>query len=138
MLRTRPLANRSDPAIRRSAGQGPAWLLAGITAVSAGMIPATSQAVPVPEDPLVRIYYDVELASYCGMVTNAVRDGFNQELSAMIHNGKFSPDVVRQARNQGLEAVYQEWQNRGLGGFRGWCRKDGAASVRRFSIETQE
>jgi hypothetical protein len=29
-------------------------------------------------------------------------------------------------------AFAAEYQNRGLGGARGWCRSEGAAAVRRF------
>ena len=31
--------------------------------------------------------------------------------------------------------AHWEWQNRGLGGFRGWCRKQGQAAAQRFLAE---
>ena len=35
-------------------------------------------------------------------------------------------------RARAMTMVEQEWDNRGLGGFRGWCRTEGAAAVERF------
>ena len=81
----------------------------------------------------MRLHYDLELASYCSLITSAVSSGFKRKLAAMINQHNISPEQIRQARTDSSLAVYREWQNRSLGGFKGWCRKEGAASVRRFS-----
>jgi len=99
---------------------------------------AGSPAAPAPDKPLVRIHYDLELASYCSLVTAAVRDGFKRQLASLIQLYQFSPEEIQSARNEASVAVYREWQNRSLGGFRGWCRNEGAATVRRFSTDTEE
>ncbi len=90
-------------------------------------------AAPAPEDPLVRIHFDMELASYCSLITPAVSRGFQRQLAAMIDLYQAGPAQISQAQAKASVAVYREWQNRSLGGFKGWCRKEGAASVRRFT-----
>ncbi len=96
-------------------------------------LPAYLTAAQAPENPLVRIHYDMELASYCSLITPAVSSGFKRQLAVMIDQNTISPEQIDQARTKASVAVYREWQNRSLGGFKGWCRKEGAASVRRFT-----
>jgi hypothetical protein len=55
----------------------------------------------------------------------------------MLQEHNISREAVIKARSKATVAVYKEWQNRSLGGFKGWCRKEGAASVRRFTTSTE-
>jgi hypothetical protein len=94
-------------------------------------------AAPAPEDPLIRIQYDYEVASYCGLISPSVASGFKRQMAAMIQQHNISRETLLKARSKSSVAVYKEWQNRSLGGFKGWCRKEGAASVRRFTTSTE-
>jgi len=90
-------------------------------------------AYPPPADPLVRIHYDLEVAGYCSKITPAVSAGFHSQLKIMVENLNADRETILKARSDAMTAVYREWGNRGLGGFRGWCRKEGVASANRFS-----
>ena len=90
-------------------------------------------AAPAPEDPLVRIQYDYELASYCGLISPDVSSGFKRQMDNMVQHHNYSRETILKARSKASVAVYREWQNRSLGGFKGWCRKEGSASVQRFT-----
>ena len=106
--------------------------LAQITPVMMLIWPSL-MAAPAPEDPLIRIQYDYELASYCGLISPSVALGFKSQMAAMIQQHNLSRETVLKARSKASVAVYKEWQNRSLGGFKGWCRKEGAASGQRFT-----
>ena len=58
---------------------------------------------------------------------------FNRQLEELIARENSDPIEVRDARNRALTMVEWEWDNRGLGGFRGWCSSEGEAAVERFS-----
>ena len=111
------------------------WSLPAVALLTLAM-PAHLPAAPAPQDPLVRIHYDFELTSYCSLINTAVAAGFKRQLAFMIQRHDISQDAVLQARAKASMAVYREWQNRSLGGFKGWCRNEGAASVQRFSKQS--
>lgn len=89
-------------------------------------------AYPPPSDPLVRIHYDMQVAGYCGQITTAVSVGFDSQLKTLVEQLDASKQSIQQARNKAIHAVHEEWSNRGLGGFRGWCKKEGVESAQRF------
>ena len=89
-------------------------------------------AASAPDPDLVRVYYDFEVASYCGLVSNRVGQGFTRERDRLLVRRGINEESKQQARMQGWKEANLEWQNRGLGGFRGWCRTEGAAAVRYF------
>jgi hypothetical protein len=39
---------------------------------------------------------------------------------------------------QGWKEAHLEWQNRGLGGFRGWCRTEATEAAARFKAIVRE
>ena len=41
-------------------------------------------ALEPPADPLTRVYYELEVANYCGLVTQAVHAGFHSEIAEAI------------------------------------------------------
>lgn len=82
---------------------------------------------------LVRVYYDFEVASYCGLVTNAVGAGFQRNEKHLLDAHDLNPEQRDQARMKGWTEAHLEWQNRGLGGFKGWCRTEGREAAERFS-----
>ena len=79
------------------------------------------------------MFYDMGVIGYCGLSTDAAIRGFHQQLEALVDRENLDPIHVRDARNRALTMVEWEWDNRGLGGFRGWCRDEGEAAVKRFS-----
>jgi hypothetical protein len=89
-------------------------------------------AAEPPTEPLTRAYYDLEVASYCGLVTNDVQAGFVRESERLIQQKKIDQAGLEAARMLAWKEAHLEWQNRGLGGFRNWCRTDGLAAAKRF------
>ena len=61
-----------------------------------------------------------------------VRAGFSRELERLIEHNRSDEAQVREARNRALTLVELEWANRGLGGFKGWCRTEGEEAAQRF------
>lgn len=118
----------SDPTPSASkripAGFAGLWLLLSLAA------PA-GPADGYPE--LSRVFYDFEVAGYCGLVTNSVGHGFRREANRLIERDGLDRETVNQLRGDAWQAAHAEWQNRGLGGFRNWCRTEGSAAAARFS-----
>jgi hypothetical protein len=85
---------------------------------------------------LSRVFYDFEVASYCALVTHDVGNGFRREADRLIRRDGLDRETVNQLRGDAWQAAHAEWQNRGLGGFRNWCRTEGSAAADRFSAKT--
>ncbi len=87
---------------------------------------------------LADLVYRVEVASYCSLVAPLVAEGFRRERDRIIAAGSLQVDDVEQARMEGWKRADAEWQNRGLGGFRNWCRTEGLEAADFFrGIATQ-
>jgi hypothetical protein len=80
-------------------------------------------------------YYEVEVASYCGLVSEAVAAGFHRQQQRILGGAVVPRETLDTIRGKAWQAAHWEWQNRGLGGFRGWCRKQGQAAAQRFLAE---
>lgn len=93
-------------------------------------VAGAATALEPPAHPLTRLYYELEVASYCGLVSRAVHTGFRRE-AAPLERERTQAQIER-ARMDAWQAAHLEWQNRGLGGFKGWCRNEGQAAVERF------
>ena len=78
-------------------------------------------------------YYDISVCEYCGLVTADVADGFRREVADLVARDVMSPDQDREVRLHAWTAADLEYGNRGLGGFRNWCKTEGLAAVRRFT-----
>ena len=105
----------------------PAVLLAGLAAVQGAPFAASAE-----ERGLTRIVYEFAVTSYCGTLDPEVEAGFRAELAAVTERGGFDAETARRQRIRGWVAADEEWRNRGLGGFRAWCRSEGVAAARRF------
>ncbi|GJL80670.1 MAG: hypothetical protein DHS20C01_03040 [marine bacterium B5-7] len=81
---------------------------------------------------LTQIVYRVEVASYCGLVDESVARGFRARRDAIIENGNINDNEIEKANANAWKAANAEWQNRGLGGFKNWCRTEGLESARYF------
>jgi len=77
-------------------------------------------------------YYDFEVAGYCGLVSDAVGAGFRRRVARILGDTRVDQSTLNQLRGDAWQAAHAEWQNRGLGGFRGWCRNEGRAAAEGF------
>ncbi|MBM3583184.1 MAG: hypothetical protein FJX36_01820 [Alphaproteobacteria bacterium] len=80
--------------------------------------------------------YAYGIAEYCGLVDQAVYDGFAREVRAIVAAEGLSDDEVKSQRYNGALALEYEIGDRGLGGYRPWCREDGVAAAERFRAVT--
>jgi len=97
---------------------------------------AAERAGDYPE--LSRVFYDFEVAGYCGLVTNDVGHGFRRQADRLIQRDRLDRETVNQLRGGAWQAAHAEWQNRGLGGFRNWCRTEGSAAAGKFSVKSPD
>jgi len=76
--------------------------------------------------------YAYSVAEQCGMITPRAEAGFTATERRLIAEEGLDRESVQRARSAAGFAFALEYQNRGLGGSRAWCRTEGAAAVRRF------
>lgn len=113
--------------------RGPQWLscleflcFAGV----AGLIAAGSAGAG--DRDLTRVVYDYAVTSYCGTLDLEVERGFRDELAAETRRSGLDAEGARKQRIKGWVAAENEWSNRGLGGFRAWCRDEGVSASGHF------
>ena len=81
---------------------------------------------------LVLLYYDLEIASYCGLVDDQAVLGFQALLAEKTESEQLTKSELEQARMQAWKDAHREWENRGLGGFRSWCKNEAAQAAQRL------
>lgn len=96
------------------------------------ILTGASVAGPKPETPLEQVFYDIGVIGYCGLSGEAVAEGFRREVTRIVERDAIDKKDYNAARSRAITLVELEWDNRGLGGFRGWCRTEGETAVRRF------
>ena len=109
--------------------------LAGTALLAALLVPAPASArEPDPRvlDALERAYYDLEVASYCGLVSEAVGAGFRAEVRRITDGFTIPAETLDTVRGKAWKEAHWQWQDHGLGGYRAWCRDEGRAAARRF------
>jgi len=95
--------------------------------------PATeSIGLPPPEKPLSLLVYKMEVLNYCGLIDDEISEGFKQRRDLIILDQNLTPEDIQNARMEGWKFGLAEWQNRGLGGFKNWCKTDGMEIVAYF------
>jgi hypothetical protein len=82
--------------------------------------------------------YAYSVAQQCGLVTRRAQAGFEATERRLVAEEGLDGNGVMNARIAAGIAFAQEYQNRGLGGSRPWCRGEGAAAVRRFEAAPLE
>jgi hypothetical protein len=87
---------------------------------------------------LIRTLYMAEVANYCGLMTDLIALGFRQDRDRIIADYKLSSEDIDAANRESWKMGYAEWQNRGLGGFRNWCRTEGMQATERFRTVAKE
>jgi len=114
---------RSTPLRGALAGCG--LLIAG----ASQSVVADEWVKPALRNATERLIYRFEVASYCGLVSARVGTGFRMRLTGLIAREQMNPQRLREARARAWKAARWEWENRGLGGFRAWCRTEGRSAA---------
>jgi len=78
------------------------------------------------------------VAQHCDLLTPRAEQGFAAEERRLARAEKLDADGLTKARIAAGIAFAAEYQNRGLGGSRGWCRTEGQAAARRFEAAPVE
>ena len=81
---------------------------------------------------LWHLIYDFEVASYCAAVSPGAARGFEAATSAELEYLALTTEQLNRLRGKAWQAAHAEWQNRGLRGFKAWCRTEGRAAATRF------
>lgn len=81
---------------------------------------------------LFKVYYDANVLEYCGMLTRQSSGGFRWSRDALILRDTMTEDQYRNVRISAYTAADVEYENRGLGGYKGWCRTEGKGAYDRF------
>jgi hypothetical protein len=76
--------------------------------------------------------YGYAICEYCGLNSYEVHDGYRRETGELQRSGNLSKETVRRIWIRAQTDADLEWGNRGLGGFRNWCRTEGMAAAARF------
>lgn len=107
----------------------PCLALALAVLLTAGGMPAAASSFREHATPYELAVYDYEVAGMCGLVTDAVASGFHRHTSRLVQAAGMDRAQVERERMHGWVAAEREWSNRGLGGFRGWCRQEGVGAA---------
>jgi hypothetical protein len=91
-----------------------------------------SIGLPPPDKPLPLLVYKMEVLNYCGLIDDEISEEFKQQRDHIISHQNLTPEDVQNARMEGWKFGLAEWQNRGLGGFKNWCKTEGKQIVDYF------
>ena len=92
--------------------------------ISDGTIPGWNE--------LVYLIYRIEVTNYCGLTTDQVIAGFHLQRKTMLDQYRLEKPLIESARSEARKLSYEEWGNRGLGGFRPWCRNEATLYANQF------
>jgi len=105
-------------------------VIAAIAAVTAASV---QPDIPVSRGTaLKQVAYMYGVVEYCGLNSAEVFDGYLRETSYVRRRDGITDPVARWLRIRGLTAADLEYGDRGLGGYRNWCRTEGLDSARHF------
>jgi hypothetical protein len=113
------------------------WLPRSAAFALALLLLTTGDAVRA-EEPVSRgaalkqIAYMYGVIEYCGLNNDQVFDGYLRETRFLRRRDGITDPVARWLRIRGLTAADLEYGDRGLGGFRNWCRTEGLDAARHF------
>jgi len=79
-----------------------------------------------------QLHYDYEVAAQCGLISGTVEQVFRDRRQVGDTNGLLSDVARRQLRLNAYVAAAREYNNRGLGGYKQWCRGAATLGVRRI------
>lgn len=75
---------------------------------------------------LADLEYMREVLMYCGISDPRAVEGFLDQKNVIVNDHGMDRNAELEAGSIARQRSYAEWQNRGLGGFKGWCRTEGA------------
>ena len=110
-------------------------VVVAIAAITAASVQAEVAQADVPVSrgaALKQIAYMYGVVEYCGLNSAEVFDGYLRETSYVRRRDGITDPVARWLRIRGLTAADLEYGDRGLGGYRNWCRTEGLDSTRHF------
>jgi len=110
---------------------GPIFAVATMSGAAAAD-DTTRAAVAEMYPELHRSYYDMAVCEYCGFVSAEIVNGHQREVADLVARDSLDDARHRAVRIHAWTAADLEYGNRGLGGFRNWCRTEGVAAARRF------
>lgn len=82
--------------------------------------------------------YDYGVVEYCGLADQSVWDGYRREALAIIASERMGQEQVKRSSFNAALAVDLEAGDRGLGGYRIWCRNEGVTAATRFRARVVE
>lgn len=82
---------------------------------------------------LVYLIYRIEVTNYCGLTTEQVAAGFRSQRDLLLGEYSLAKPLVENARAEAATLAHREWANRGLGGFKRWCRNDAARYAKQLA-----
>jgi len=85
-----------------------------------------------------QIAYMYGVVEYCGLNSAEVFDGYQREARFIRRRDGLTDPTARSLRLRGLIDADLEYGNRGLGGYRNWCRTEGVDAVRHFLVFREE
>ena len=59
--------------------------------------------------------------------------GFRAAAAPLVEASELDREGLDALRGRAWQAAHAEWQNRGLGGFRAWCRNEATEGARRLA-----
>lgn len=87
-----------------------------------------------PVGPLQEAIYGFAVAEYCGLLDPAVAEGFQLQQAWIMTRDGITPEREHADRHAAMKAADWQYDDHGLGGYRGWCRSDGLSAVYRFLL----
>jgi hypothetical protein len=91
-----------------------------------------AHAADAPPSPYYDLHYAYEVAAYCGLAAADVERAFRAAREMLAARSGLDADALKRLRLRAIVAAAREYQNRGLGGYRPWCRREGQAARRRI------
>jgi hypothetical protein len=107
--------------------------IASAIVMTSALVTSLSATEPEGPDRLVGLYYRFEVAAvYCGVMNESATQGYYLARRNIVKD--FDLDEVEQlnASGKASQMANAEWQNRGLGGFKRWCRNEGTQYAAEF------
>ena len=86
---------------------------------------------------LVELEYHREVLMYCGISDPDAVRGFLLRQKNLVSQFDLDAEDRQEAMSRARRMAHEEWQNRGLGGFRGWCRNEGVTYTETLKSYTQ-
>jgi hypothetical protein len=82
---------------------------------------------------LKTVHYDMLVVDQCGLIDDSVIAGYHAEYATVVERDSLDEVEQRAQRLAALVAFDYEYQNRGLGGSRAWCRDEGVPGAQHFA-----